>query len=252
LAQAGDTLSAPRLSLLAATGLARVQVGKQPVAGLLATGSELREPGQPLGPGQIYESNRIGLAAMVRRANGIPKPFDLVADDLAATRLALQQAFEQCDVLITTGGVSVGEMDFIKEAFQQSGGSLEFWKVSIKPGRPFVFGAWSGKLLFGLPGNPVSALVTSLLLVRPALLRWQGAKDLSLPSQPGVLAEPLDNSGERRHFIRVKLEASGQVSSAGTQASHILSASAAANGLVDMPPRTSLPAGAPVKVIRWD
>jgi molybdopterin molybdotransferase len=252
LANAGEALTPARLSLLAATGLAKVPVGKQPVAGLVASGTELREPGQTLASSQIYESNRIGLAAMIRRATAIPRIFPIAADDLAGIRLALEQAFEECDVVITSGGVSVGEMDFIKQAFEELGGTMNFWKVAIKPGRPFVFGAWGGKFLFGLPGNPVSALVTFLLLVRPALLRWQGAKDVSAPSHPGILIEPLDNPGERRHFVRVRVDGSGRVSSAGTQASHVLSASAAAQGLVDVPPRTTLGTGASVKVLRWD
>ncbi len=173
-------------------------------------------------------------------------------DALGATRLALTEALDQCDAVVTSGGVSVGEMDFIKSAFEQTGGELQFWKVAIKPGRPFVFGRWREKLFFGLPGNPVSALVTFLLLVRPALLRWQGAADVSLPAHPGVLAEPLDNQGERRHFMRVIVDASGRVHSAGVQASHVLSSMAAANGLVDVPANTTLPAGAAVPVLRWD
>jgi molybdopterin molybdotransferase len=115
-----------------------------------------------------------------------------------------------------------------------------------------VFGCRQGKLLFGLPGNPISALVTAVLLVRPALLRWQGARDVSPPGHPGVLAEQLANPGGRRHFMRVKVEAGGKVRSAGVQASHILSASGAADGLVDVPPRTTLPEGTSVQVLRWD
>ena len=115
--------------------------------------------------------------------------------------------------------------------------------MAIKPGRPFAFGRCRGKLLFGLPGNPVSALVTFLLLVRPALLRWQGAADVSLPVHPGVLAEPLVNHGERRHFMRVKVDPAGKIHSAGVQASHVLSSVAAANGLVDVPANTTLGCG---------
>jgi molybdopterin molybdotransferase len=252
LAEAGVRLSAISLSLLGATGLLAVPAGRQPVVGILATGSELREPGQSLAPGQIYESNRLGLAALVRRAGGIPKIFPLVPDVLAATKLALTQAFDKCDAVITSGGVSVGEMDFIKQAFEEAGGTLEFWKVAIKPGRPFVFGSCGGKLLFGLPGNPVSALVTFLLLVRPALLRWQGALNSALPGYPAVLAEPFSNAGSRRQFVRVRVDAQGKVWSAGVQASHILSASAAANGLIDLPPDAILEAGAEVQVLRWE
>jgi molybdopterin molybdotransferase len=252
LADTGEIISVGRLGLLAAVGLARLQAGRQPLVGLLATGSELTEPGQPLEPGRIYESNRAALAALIARAGAVPKVFPLVADVLADTSTALADAFGQSDAVVTSGGVSVGEMDFLKRAFEQIGGSLEFWKVAIKPGRPFVFGRLREKLLFGLPGNPVSALVTFLLLVRPALLRWQGATELSLPAHPGVLAEPLVNIGERRHFMRVKVDATGKVSSAGLQASHALSSAATANGLVDVPANTTLPTGAPVRVLRWD
>ena len=252
LAEAGELLSVGRIGLLAAAGVARFRVGRQPLVGLLATGSELIEPGRPLEPGRIYESNRAVLAALIRRAGAVPKVLPLVADVLAETSRALTDAFNQCDVVVTSGGVSVGEMDFLKRAFEQIGGKLEFWKVAIKPGRPFVFGRLRGKLLFGLPGNPVSALVTFLLLVRPALLRWQGATDVSLPAHSGVLAETLANLGERRHFIRVKVDSLGKVRSAGIQASHVLSSLAAANGLVEVPAGTTLPAGSTVTVLRWE
>ena len=168
IAQPGELLTASRVNLLAATGAGAVKVGRRPLVGLMATGTELREPGQPLGPGQIYESNRLGLAALVREAGGIPFHLPLVPDALTATRLALLQAFEDCDIVVTSGGVSVGELDFIKRAFNQAGGELEFWRVAIKPGRPFVFGRRGARLLFGLPGNPVAAFVTFLVLARPA------------------------------------------------------------------------------------
>ena len=252
LAEAGDMLTPGKISLLAAVGASEVRVGQRPTVGLLATGSELREAGQPLAPGQIYESNRIGLAALARRAGAAPRIFLLVPDTLAATQAALEQAASECDMVVTTGGVSVGETDFVKAAFERLGGKLQFWKVAIRPGRPFVFGTRGEKFLFGLPGNTVSALVTFLLLVRPALLRWQGAREVALPACPGVLAESLANPGERRHFMRVRVNAAGNVLSAGLQASHALSSVAAANGLVDVPARTTLAAGATVPVMRWD
>ena len=252
LAEAGAVLTPGRIGLLAAAGIGRLRVGRQPVVGLLATGSELTEPGQPLAPGRIYESNRPALAALMERVGAVPKTLPLVADALAGTSQALEDAFNQCDAVVTSGGVSVGEMDFLKRAFEQIGGELEFWKVAIKPGRPFVFGRRRERLLFGLPGNPVSALVTFLLLVRPALLRWQGATDVSLPAHPGVLAEPLANPGERRHFMRVKVDPAGKVQLAGLQASHVLSSLAAAHGLVDVPGHTTLAAGSAVTVLGWD
>jgi molybdopterin molybdotransferase len=252
LAEAGDILTIGRISLLAATGLSNVNAGRRPVVGVVATGSELREPGQGLGPGQIYESNRVGLSSMIRRAGGIPKIWALVPDSLARTRLALAEAFNQCDAVVTSGGASVGEMDFIKEALAQESGTVQFWKVAIKPGRPFAFGQHGKKLFFGLPGNPVSALVTFLLLVRPTLLRWQGAKEVGPDTYPGTLGESLANPGDRRHFMRVRVDRTGRVYSAGAQASHVLSSMASANGLVDVAPRTTLAVGATVPVLRWE
>jgi molybdopterin molybdotransferase len=252
LVEKGEFLTAGRLGLLGATGVTQVRVGRVPIVGLLATGSELRAPGEPLGPGQIYESNRLMLAALVNGAGAIPRVLPLVRDTLDATQSALTAAFEECDVVVTTGGVSVGDMDFLRPAFAAVGGELDFWKVAIRPGRPFGFGRWREKLWFGLPGNPVSALVTFLLLARPALLRWQGARDVALPVSAGVAAEPLRNSSDRRHFIRVHMDASGQVRSAGIQASHALSSVAGANGMVDLAAGTTLPTGASVPVLKWE
>jgi molybdopterin molybdotransferase len=247
----GVELTASRINLLGAAGLDEVRVGRRPVVGLLATGTELMTGGQPLEPGKIHESNRLSLAALVADAGAIPKMFPLVPDTLADTHAALETAFRECDLVVTSGGVSVGEMDFVKSAFEQMGGNLEFWKVAMRPGRPFVFGRHDGKFLFGLPGNPVSAFVTFLLLVRPALARWQGATIVDLPRHHGVLAEAVSNPGDRRHFLRVTVDELGKVRLAGAQGSHILSSLAAANGLLDVPPQTSLPPGAVVAVMRW-
>lgn len=257
LAGAGDVLTSGRISLLAAAGVATVVVGRQARTALLATGSELREPGQPLEPAQICESNRLGLAPLIRACGGVPMIFPLVPDELEPTQQALESAFGSCDVVVTTGGASVGEMDFVKRAFALAGGELQFWRVAIRPGRPFLFGRWrsnSGqdKLLFGLPGNPVSAFVTFLLLVRPALLRRQGASEVSLPAHPAKLAEPLENPGKRRHFMRARVDAHGKVYSAGLQASHALGSLGLSNALVDVPPGVMLPAGATVQVLRWE
>ena len=249
LAESGTVLHAALLALLSATGLVQVQVGRRPVVSLLATGSELQEPGTALAPGRIYESNRLMLAELVRSAGGGPQVLPLVKDELSATKAALERAFGACDVLVTSGGVSVGELDFVKQAFQACGGRLQFWKVAIKPGRPFLFGRWGEKFLFGLPGNPISALVTFVLLVRPALLRWQGAASVGLPAHGGILGEPLRNDGSRRHFVRVRIDSQGQVYSTGIQASHVLSSMACADGLVDVPPQTTFEAGKLVQVL---
>ncbi|HXU75525.1 MAG TPA: gephyrin-like molybdotransferase Glp [Methylomirabilota bacterium] len=252
LIEQGHPLTAARAGLLAATGVAEVPVGKRPVVGLLSTGTELREAGETLGPGQIFESNRAALIPLIEQAGGLVQTHPLVMDSLAATRAAIEQALAHCDLLVTSGGVSVGETDFVRDAFVAAGGRLEFWKVAIKPGRPFVWGRRANQFLFGLPGNPVSAFVTFLMLVRPALLRWQGATETNLARYPGVLAEPLSNPGNRRHFLRVRVEPDGRVFSAGVQASHALSSLGSANGLLDLPPDATLAAGSPVKVSRWD
>jgi molybdopterin molybdotransferase len=151
--------------------------------------------------------------------------------------------------LVTCGGVSVGETDLVKESFEKLGGDLDFWKVAMRPGKPFVYGRWQNKYWFGVPGNPVSALVTFQLLVRPALLRMQGCSRIDLPSVLGILAEPVRNKGDRRHFVRVRWEEDGAVRSAGIQASHMMHSLASANGLVDVPPRTLLDTGTQVKVL---
>lgn len=248
----GDALNAGRISLFAAAGLTEVLVAHQPIIGLFATGSELLEPGQQLAPGKIFESNRPGLATLALNAGAVPKSLPLVKDTLQDTQAALEKAFAECDFVVSSGGVSVGEMDFIKSAFEAIGGKLEFWKVAIRPGRPFVFGQYREKFLFGLPGNPVAAFVTFLLLVWPAIRRFQGASTTSMPAHPGTLAEPLSNASDRRHFFRVIVDAEGRVRSAGIQNSHILSSLAAANGLLDIPPQTNLSADATVRVMRWD
>ena len=248
LAVTGEEISPGKIALLSATGFATLNVGRRPTVSLVATGSELREPGQPLLPGQIYESNRAMLSPLITRSGGVPNVFPLVPDTLEATRAALDSAFSSSNIVVTSGGVSVGELDFVKAAFESLGGELQFWKVAIRPGKPFVFGRLGEKFLFGLPGNPVSAFVTFLLLVRPVLLKWQGATHVSLPTHAAVLGEELTNRSDRRHFMRVRTDGAGKVFSAGQQASHALSSLAAAHGLVDVPPQSTLAAGSRVFV----
>jgi molybdopterin molybdotransferase len=250
LAEAGEEIAPGLIGLLGAVGVGEITVGRRPVVGLIATGSELREAGQPLAPGQIYESNRAMLAALITRAGGQPRVYPLVRDTLDATRVALEQAFAECDIVVTSGGVSVGELDFVKAAFTALGGELEFWRVAIRPGKPFVFGKLGGRFIFGLPGNPVSAFVTFLVLAYPALRRWQGAGKPGLPVFSGVLGEPLSNPGDRRHFLRARVDADGRVFSAGKQASHVLASLARADGLLEMAPGQHLAAGQTVALLR--
>jgi molybdopterin molybdotransferase len=252
LGSPGEQLSARTLALLSAVGIQTVPVARRPKVALLATGSELVEPGQPLPSGMIYESNRTLLAGLIQRTGAIPKPYPLVRDDLATTRARLEEALADHDCVITSGGVSVGEFDFVKLALEQLGGRIEFWRVAMKPGKPFVLARVGGKLVFGLPGNPVSSFVTFLFLVRPALLAMQGAARWELPARRGTLIEPLKNLGDRRHFVRVKVSPAGEVSLAGLQASHALSSLALADGLVDVPPATTLLAGTAVHYHPFD
>jgi molybdopterin molybdotransferase len=250
LTQVGAALTAPRLGLLAAQGYHSVRVYPQPSIGFIATGDELREPDGSLMPGQIYESNRVALGALAERAGAKARIYPLVPDELEATKAALEQAFAECDAVATTGGVSVGERDFVKAAFAELGGQIDFWKIAIKPGKPFVFGQWNGKPLFGLPGNPVSAFVTFFLLVCPAVKIMLGGKNADLPCVTRRLSEALANEGDRRHFMRVWADGK-EARSAGPQASHCLGSLAAATGLVDVPPNTTLPAGTEVEVLYW-
>ena len=248
----GSRITAGTIGLLAASGHDRIEVGRRPRVGLVATGSELVEPPGGLKPGEIYESNRAMLASLAARVNAEPTPYPIVPDSLDNTVAALERAFAENDVVVTSGGVSVGDHDHVKPAIERLGGSVDFWKIAVKPGKPFVLGQVGSKPLFGLPGNPVSALVTYLLIVRPALLNMQGAREWRLTKRPGCLVDELVNRGDRRHFMRVTIDDRGLVLSAGGQRSHMLSSLAKANGLVDLPPKSRWSKGERVEVIPID
>lgn len=242
LAQPGDRVTPSLAALLSASGVGEATAHRLPQIAIIATGSELREPGAPLEAGQIYESNRVMVSALVENLGLRANTFPIAPDHLDATVRAIREAAAS-DAIITCGGVSVGEYDFVKEAIRAAGGSLDFWRVAIKPGKPFLFATVLGKPLFGLPGNPVSALATFHLLVRPALLRLAGAADTSPPTAQGQLAEAISNPGDRRHFVRVRIDDKGDIHLTGPQASHRLKSLASANALLDMPPETHWPAG---------
>ena len=252
LITAGMRITAGTIGLLAATGHHSVEVGLRPKVGLVTTGSELVEPPGELQPGEIYESNRAMLASLVSKANGLPTPYPIVPDTLEATVAALGRAFAENDAVLTSGGVSVGDHDHVRPAIERLGGSLDFWKVAVKPGKPFVLGQVGGKPVFGMPGNPVSAIVTYLLMVRPALLKMRGATEWRLAKRPGRLANELVNKGDRRHFVRVTIDDLGLVRSVGGQRSHMLGSLAKSNSLVDLPPGSRLAKGDPVDVLLID
>jgi molybdopterin molybdotransferase len=250
IANRGEKITASLLGLLGACGVGEASVHRQVRVAILATGSELRSPGAIHEPGEIFESNRLMIAALAREGGLVPEIKEVVPDDHGRTVAALREA-AGADAVITCGGVSVGEFDFVKSAVQELGGAIDFWRVAIKPGKPFVHATVLGKPMFGLPGNPVSALVTFLLLARPALLRMSGAADVEPGRCLGELAEEISNPGDRRHFVRVIMDANGLVRASGPQASHRLGSLAAANGLLDVPAGAQWETGRRVAVLRF-
>lgn len=235
IAHEGDRVHPQLLALLSACGVAQLRARKKLRVAILATGNELREPGAQLRGGEIFESNRLMVAAALSNLHIDSQLLPIVPDDLSATVAALREA-ASCDAIITCGGVSVGEYDFVKAAVAELQGRIDFWRVAIKPGKPFVFANVLDKPLFGLPGNPVSAFVTFFLLVRPALLRMSGVRETAPQFGAAELAEEFRNPGDRRHFVRVWMDAEGRVHPTGPQASHRLATLAGANALLDMAP----------------
>ena len=230
IAEAGARLNGPLLATLASQGLSRIRVYRRPKVAVLATGSELRGPGEPLGSGEIYETNRVMLQELVQDAGGIPRLFDPVPDQENAHLRALQDAAAD-DVIVIAGGVSVGERDLVKSTLKKLGCDIELWRVAVRPGKPFLFGRLNEKWVFGLPGNPVSAFVTFLLFVRPALLAMQGWRGASVTKTHAVLAKSVTNKGERPHYLRGYLEA-GRFIPFENQESHALFALSRANALL--------------------
>jgi molybdopterin molybdotransferase len=245
--QRGTRLTPAALGVAASVGAARLPVFARPRVSVLTTGDELVMPGQPLPPGGIYNSNRHTLVGLVQAVGGVPQDRGVVPDQLAATRQALREAATHSDLIITSGGVSVGEEDHLRAAVQAEG-ELNFWALAIKPGKPFVFGHvrrpdGSLCLYMGLPGNPVASFVTFLVLVRPVLglLAGQG---WALP-RPLMLPAAFDwpRPDKRREFLRARLNAKGQVEIHPHQGSGVLMSAAWAEGLVDLAPQQAVQAG---------
>ena len=247
----GQRLGAPQLALAAAAGHAEVRVHRKVRVVVMGSGDELRPPGSLLKPGEVHDSNSVLLGSLFRSAGAEVVGLPVLPDRLEATVAGLESAVSLGDLVVTAGGASVGDRDFLRPAWERLGGRLDFFRVAIKPGKPLFFGSLRGVPLLGLPGNPVSAFVTAVLIALPALRRLQGQARPGLSSSPGILSAPLSNPGDRRHFMRVILDDDGRVRSAGVQASHILGPLAQANGLVDVPPATEWPAGTGVRVLRW-
>ncbi len=244
----GTLLQAAQIALLASLGLSAVPTARPPRIGIITTGSELAEPGAPLAPGQIYNSNYYSLAAQVRACGGKPLALGRVDDSAQATLAAISAGLEGCEVLILSGGVSAGDFDFVPAAMKAAGCTLHFEKIAVQPGMPTVFASRADKIVFGLPGNPVSTFVIFEIFIKPLVLRLQGAD-----FQPLLLPARLDGSYSRSQAARAAfvpvLYRDGQAAVLSYHGSAHLHALAAANALLYVPAgQLSIPAGSPVHV----
>jgi len=252
LIEAGDQIGPQMLALLAAQGIGSLEVGGRVRAAIISTGDELIPPGATLRPGLIYDSNSVLLQALLTESNVSVASIARCADDAQAIEAAIRAA-TACDVMIITGGVSVGARDLVKPALTAIGATLDLWRVAVKPGKPFLFGHAGRCAIFGLPGNLVSAFVTFLLFVRPALLRLKGAKEaaLGLSEIPARLGAAVANDSERAHYMRGRLS-SGTFSIAGCQESHAVFGLSRSNALLRVRPGEQIAAGAEVTALIWD
>jgi len=274
----GERIRPATIALLASQGFADVIVGGKATAAVISTGDELVKPGEELWPGQIYDSNSVLLNALLLRCGLSATAVEHCPDDRQSLGDAIKRGIKN-HVLIISGGVSVGEHDLVKEVLGEIGAKIEIWRVAVKPGKPFLFGniqqgtpspqsSPSGRerrtrsagegsgaaptcFVFGLPGNPVSAFVTFLQFVRPAILRMMGATNLDLPQVPAKLAVALTNDGDRPHYIRGRLEHE-KFTPVGRQESHALFGLSQANALLRVAVGQSLKADEIVNVQIWD
>jgi molybdopterin molybdotransferase len=236
--RSGSLLGPPELGVAASVGRASLRCSRRPRAAVLVTGDELTDPGRPLTAGAIYSSNAWALAAQVERAGALVTARETVPDDAARTRAALARVLDSADVVIVSGGVSVGPHDHVKPALTELGVEERFWGVRLRPGKPTWFGTRGHVLVFGLPGNPVSAMVGFQLFVRPALAAMQGA-DPSAPRSRATLDEPIPRHRTREQAVRVHLEVSGDgwhARTTGPQGSHMLTSMLGATALARIAP----------------
>ena len=259
--QAGLRLTPAALGLAASLGLAQLPVARRPRVALFSTGDELALPGsiapQDLPPGHIFNSNRYVLASLLQRWGCEVVDGGILPDDRAATHAALAQAAEDCDLLVTSAGVSVGEEDHVRPVVEQLG-ALSLWKIAMKPGKPFAFGHLrrsggdpaAGRAHFiGLPGNPVSSLITALVLLRPFVLALQGASVVQPPAHWLTADFEITQRDSRREFLRVRRNAAGQLELFANQNSGVLTSTVWAEGLVDNPAQTLIARGDSVRFL---
>jgi molybdopterin molybdotransferase len=246
----GKRLLPQDTGLAASVGIGRVPVFRKVKLGLFFTGDELVMPGEALAPGRIYNSNRFTLRGLGEVFGCDVRDYGIVPDSLQATRDTLRRAAVECDVIVTSGGVSVGEADYVKPAVEAEG-KLLMWRIAMKPGRPLAFGSLQKSFFIGLPGNPVSSFVTFLIFVRPFLLRTQGVSHV----EPKIVQARSDfdwpEPDSRREFLRVKWNAQGGLDLYPTQDSAVLTSTAWADGLVDNPAGQAIRKGETVRFLPY-
>jgi len=246
--EAGARLFAPQLGLAASVGCAQLAVVRRLRVALFATGDELVMPGEPLPPGAIYNSNRTTLAALLGQLGCEVQDLGIVPDDAAATRAAFVRAAHAADLIVTCGGVSVGEEDHVRPAVQAEG-SLDLWQVAMKPGKPLAFGHVREVPFIGLPGNPVSSFVTFVLFARPFILKRQGAEPGALRPLPMRANFELPRADQRREFLRARIDESGALAIFANQMSSALVSMAWADGLIDNPAGQTIARGDTVRYL---
>ncbi len=247
---AGRRLQPQDTGLAASVGIKALPVARRVRLGLFFTGDELVMPGDPLPPGRIYNSNRFTLVALARALDCEVRDYGIVPDSLEATRDVLRRAAAECDVIVTSGGVSVGDADFVKPAVEAEG-QLLMWRIAMKPGRPLAFGRVKDAAFIGLPGNPVSSFVTFLVFVRPFIRRTQGVSDVA----PRTILARADfdwpQPDARREFLRARWNAQGGLDLYPTQDSAVMTSTAWADGLVDNPAKHAIAKGDTVSFLPY-
>ena len=241
--QQGHKLLPQDIGLLASLGIPKIKVYRPLKVAILNTGDELITPGQPLSPGQIYESNSYTLESLLNDLGMQTQKLGIVKDDLSATQDALLKAAKESDCIISSGGVSVGDVDFVKNAVENLG-ALSLWKLAIKPGKPFSFGRVAEVPFFGLPGNPVAVFVTFLMLVKPYLLKMQGAQNIDPLKYHLPAGFEVSEAGSRQEFIRVRLDRNLQaLIPFSNQGSSVMTSTSWADGLAIIPINTPVKKG---------
>ena len=246
----GERIRLTTIAILASQGFADVTVGGQVKAAIVSTGDEVVMPGKKLNQGQIYDSHSILLQTLVQRCGASVTLAEHCPDQRERLIEAIRRGIKS-HILVITGGISVGEHDLVQATLRSLGASIEIWRVAIKPGKPFLFGKAGTCAVFGLPGNPVSAFVTFLQFVRPAILKMMGAHELDLRKFPVKLATDVANEGDRPHYVRGRID-NGTFLPSGRQESHALFGLSQSNALLRIAAGQSLKAGATVDVQIWE